>query len=124
MVTLHRRGVRKPADRAKSQTDHKACYTVHVGLDEIDAAIERGKEVAAAVAEARRAMRWRVTPGDPTREDTIAASISMIDDAMRPIRSAIGKLVWEPLPARQERALRETSKALQYERRQLKKMRR
>lgn len=71
----------------------------------------------------REGARWRLRRDDPERQAHIAQLLDAIDDAMKPIRSHIGRLVHDPIPDAPERALREASAALQYERRQLKKMR-
>jgi hypothetical protein len=72
----------------------------------------------------RAETRWRVRRDDPTRQAHLQELLDAIDDAMRPLRSHIGRLVHQPLHSdRDEKRLRKASAALQYERRQLKKMR-
>ena len=61
---------------------------------------------------------------DRTRQASIEKLIAQIDEAMKPIRSGIGSLLWHVEYRRHEADLREVSKSLQYERKQLKKMRR
>lgn len=68
-------------------------------------------------------MRYEMAKGDPTRERAIEGALELIDEAMKPLRSMIGKLLWDPQPEEQDQALRAVSKRLQYERKQLKKMR-
>jgi len=80
-----------------------------------------GADTAAGV---RRGLRQASTPGAAEREQEIALALDGIDRVMRPIRSMRGKLVWEPMPSKAERALAEASARCQYERKQLKKMRR
>ncbi len=72
----------------------------------------------------RKKLRWRSKPGNMKRERDIGRRLSAIDVAMKPLRAHIGRLAWEPLPDDLDEALRETSRALQTERKQLKKMRR
>jgi hypothetical protein len=85
---------------------------------------------AEAAAEAERAeelreeLRWSVKPGDPEREERLAAQLSALDEVMRPVRSVLGRLAWSPLPEKADRALRSASAEVQYQRKQLKKMRR
>lgn len=88
--------------------------------NDVEAAVSLGHEAR----EFRETVRWRVKPEDEARQSHIDALLDQIDDAMKPLRSHIGRLVWEPRPDAEDRALREASALLQYERRQLKKMRR
>jgi hypothetical protein len=68
-------------------------------------------------------MRWRQTPGSTEREATIRTLLHEITQAMKPLRSAIGKLVFRDDEAcRHEDDLRAVSQRLQYERKQLNKM--
>ena len=67
-------------------------------------------------------MRRSHKPGTKERERIIERTLRSLDDAMRPIRSAIGRLAWRP--DEHEDELRAVSEAMQYERKQLKKMRR
>lgn len=93
-------------------------------MHQIDEDIEAGQATAREAREFREEVRWRVRKDDPDRRAHVDQLLDSIDDAMKPIRSHVGRLVHEPLPAQQERDLRECSAALQYERRQLKKMKR
>jgi hypothetical protein len=86
--------------------------------------IELAAKAARRAQQVREDLRWDSTPGDVDREGLIAESIRSINAAMEPIRSHIGRLRYEPQPAAVERALREVSQDLGYQRRQLKKMRR
>lgn len=70
----------------------------------------------------RAELRGRTTPTDPERVEQIDAMLEQLRLAMIPVRSLIGKQVWEPIPSHEEKALRDASAACQYERRQLKKM--
>ncbi len=85
------------------------------------AAAEREHEAALTL---RKKLRWKSKPGTQRRERDIGRRISAIDCAMKPLRSHIGKLVWEPIPDELEGRLRAASRALQADRKQLKKMRR
>lgn len=82
-----------------------------------------GEEVAEEAHELRTGLRWRVRRDDPERQAAIADMLEKIRKAMAPIKAEIGRLPWEPTPDRLELALRETSGALQAERKQLRKMR-
>lgn len=70
----------------------------------------------------REDLRKTYKPGTKDRERIIEKTLRIIDESMRPIRSAIGKIAWGQTEF--EDQLREASAALQYERKQLKKMRR
>ena len=91
--------------------------TIEQDIAEGQAEVERSNSL-------RLRLRWRSKPGSMKRERDIGRRLSAIDVAMKPIRAHIGRLAWEPLPAELDEALRETSRALQIERKQLKKMRR
>lgn len=93
-------------------------------LEQIQDDIRLGNAVAVECAQFREEVRHRVRPDDPDRIDQIERLLGSIDVAMRRLRSHIGRLVHEPLPSNHEEKLRATSQGLQYERRQLKKMRR
>lgn len=92
--------------------------------------IQPDAALLAAVAQAHvaelhaRSVReeWRRQPTSLERTDAILGALEGLRVAMVPLRSAIGRLVWEPLPDDLERRLREQSARLQYERRQLRKM--
>lgn len=94
-----------------------------VKIEEITRAVRAGEEAAADAGALRDRLRYRTPRGDTGREHDIARAIDSINDAMRPLRSMMGKLVWDPVPDEQERALRAVSARLGYERKQLKKMR-
>ena len=85
-------------------------------------ALDGAYEAANGAATLRRRLRWKQKPGSRRREKQIADALEEIRRAMAPIRSLIGKAAWEEIP--QEPDLRAVSRRLQYERRQLKKMRR
>lgn len=84
--------------------------------------IEEAERVANHATIVRQDTRRAEKPGDPAREKRISDTLDQIDQAMRPIRSAIGKIAWGT--AEYEEELRDVSARLQYERRQLKKMQR
>lgn len=88
--------------------------------------IRAGQRVADAAEAARQDLRWNVKPGDAGREAIIREHLGYIDEAMRPIRAVVGRIAggWQKASAAQEALLRSTSAALQYQRKQLKKMRR
>jgi hypothetical protein len=82
------------------------------------------QEAASHARSARERLRWSTAPGDPDREAEIASLLDQIDRYMRPVRAARGRAVWEELPNGVFSHLVAASNALQYERKQLKKMRR
>lgn len=92
-------------------------------LSVITRAVATGEEVAEAARGVREDLRWTVARDNTDRQARIAAAMEEIRHAMAPIRAEIGRLIWEPIPAEQEKALRAVSQSLQYERKQLKKMR-
>lgn len=92
-------------------------------LSEITRAVAEGEDAILDVAALRKRLRQSTKPGDATRERDIERALRSLDDAMRPIRRWIGRLPWDPQPEEQDRALRDVSQRLQYERKQLKKMR-
>lgn len=93
-------------------------------LQQITKAVAAGEAAAEDVRLTRERLRRTEKPGTPDREEALEQALGEIDTAMRPIRSLLGKVVWEPVPEEQEDALRAASKQLGYERKQLKKMRR
>lgn len=86
--------------------------------------IERAEQAAEAARLVREDLRWNSEPGDTERERTIRAQLEKLRKAMAPIRSAIGKLIWDDACADREGDLRRVSAALQYNQKQLKKMKR
>lgn len=92
-------------------------------MDQIEQDSDAAMEVAHEARDFRETVRWSVKKNDPDRQARIQQLLDAIDDAMKPVRSHIGRLVHEPIPASLERSLRKSSAACQYERRQLKKMR-
>lgn len=82
-----------------------------------------GEEVAEEAHELRTGLRWRVRRDDPDRVAALDDMLEKIRLAMAPIKAEIGRIPWEPTPDRLETALRDTSRALQRERKQLRKMR-
>lgn len=88
-------------------------------------AAEKAVEAAGRAEELRHELRWSVKPGDSDREGRIAACLLELRDVMEPVRSYLGRLAWPPpTPPEVERALRAASAEVQYQRKQLKKMRR
>ena len=87
-------------------------------------------EAAANLAEEARAFRFAERgsepPGAGQREIRIRAVLRRLTAAMDRVRSINGQLQWNAalLSPAEEALLRETSRAIQYERRQLKKMQR
>lgn len=91
--------------------------------DMLDAA-ESATRAAQGAEALREELRHSVAPDDPDRAARIEEALDNLRIAMTPVRSAIGKLSWEPGPAPVEKALRTASAYVQYQRKQLKKMRR
>lgn len=83
--------------------------------------IERANKAADQSREWREGARHRTKRG-AERDAVIRGHLSRLSEAMEPIRSAIGRLFYEPLEHGLELRLRDASANLQYERRQLKKM--
>jgi hypothetical protein len=84
--------------------------------------IEKAHRTAEQARLTREDLRKTYKPGTKDRERIIEKTLRAIDESMRPIRSAIGKIAWGQTEF--EDQLRDASAALQYERKQLKKMRR
>jgi len=80
------------------------------------------QQVADRAALVRQDTRRAEKPGDSVREKRLDATLDEIDAAMKPVRSAIGRIAWGA--GEYEAELRDVSRRLQYERRQLKKMQR
>lgn len=91
--------------------------------DHIDRSVERGRRVAESAREVRNQHRRRTRPGDGQRQRDISYALMSIDGAMLPIRRLIGKLPHEDTTEGRMSRLLDVSRQLQYERRQLKKMR-
>lgn len=92
-------------------------------FQEISQAVSEGEAAANDAAALRARLRLVTKKGDPGREHDIKRAISRINKAMEPIRSIVGRLLWDPQPEAEDRAIRAVSKRLGYERKQLKKMR-
>lgn len=92
--------------------------------DQIASAVAAGEGVAESARETRQALRWKVAPTEPGRQEDIAGALADIDSAMCAVRSLRARILWHPVPEAQSEALAAVSADLQYERRQLKKMRR
>lgn len=93
--------------------------------DQIRSAAARGHDVARLARQARSSLRRQTDPGGERRERTLAKQIALINTAMEPIRSYVGRLPHlDLIDPDLEADLRAASRSLQYERRQLKKMQR
>lgn len=78
-------------------------------------------------AEALRAeLRWNTATDEPDRQEKIERMLDALTLVMVPLRSAIGRFAggWAEAPEGVEDALRTASRYVQYQRKQLKKMRR
>ena len=85
--------------------------------------IDQAHAVADEAEALRQDLRWNVKPGTDEREELIDKALEMIRLAMVPIRSAMGKAVWGKADAA-ESEIQRASERLQYQRKQLKKMKR
>jgi hypothetical protein len=85
--------------------------------------IKQGDRVADDAEALRQDLRWNVKPSaDRTKQ--IENMLESIRVVMVPIRSAIGRAQFGQIAPSIEARLREVSDRLQYQRKQLKKMRR
>ena len=91
--------------------------------DKLQAAVDRGGDVLHRARETRAALRRRTKRSSQRRQSRIEAALFEIDDVMKVLRSYVAKTAYHDFPPDLERQLRETSAALQGERRRLKKMR-
>lgn len=85
-------------------------------------AIGTGRLAAEHAGTVRASLRRRTEVADEERQAELEATLAELREVMRPLRRALGKLIWEPIPLDLEDELREVSAAIQYERRQLSKM--
>ena len=92
----------------------------------LDSVVATAQEAVDDAQIAREEMRWTDPPGSPHREDRIKERLDALREAMGPLRSIIGTLFWNPTPEAARRAdeLRGLSVDVQYQRKQLQKMRR
>lgn len=88
----------------------------------VESDLDLADQALAGIRLNRRYWRRRSNPAAGDRRASLQESLEQIDSAMKPLRSHIGRLAWEPVPEKLERRLRKTSQELQYERKQIKKM--
>lgn len=93
-----------------------------VKLPEHDDIVAEAKQQIASAQKLRRRLRRRSKRGDPTRNRRIHEQLALLGDAMKPIRSATGKLQWVFVDEAAAEELYTVSRRLQYERRQLRRM--
>ncbi len=91
-------------------------------FDDVRGMLIKGEQVAMEAENLRNRLRRRLAIDHPRRIDAIHNQLEDIDDAMKPIRSHMGRLQWHDYPEDIEAILPEVSSALQAQRRQLKKM--
>jgi hypothetical protein len=91
--------------------------------DMLDAA-EKAITAGQAAHDLREELRWSTATDDPDRAARIDAALESLRLAMVPVRSAVGTFARHPAPEKVEQVLRTASAFVQYERKQLKKMRR
>jgi hypothetical protein len=94
-----------------------------VDIPTVEHDLDRAEEAVAEARAVRHALRWKVEKSDPGRKAQIEDELDNVAEAMAPIRSYIGRLMFEPLPDALEARLRDVSKQLQHQRRALKRMR-
>lgn len=89
------------------------------------AAAEEAALAAKRAEDLRAELRWETDRDEPDRIARIEAALVELSDVMVPLRSAIGRFAggWATAPAGVEDTLRTTSAYVQYQRKQLKKMR-
>ncbi len=90
---------------------------------EIRAACVAAEERRFEAAKLRRTIRRKYRPGG-TRETVILAEMERISAVTPELRRLIGRLLYANVSNRDEERLRRVSKQIQYEREQLRKMRR
>jgi hypothetical protein len=90
--------------------------------EKLDRASARGQVVLSAVVGTRKELRRSTKPGDGARNRAINYALGRINGAMGEIRRLMGQLPHYEHALSKEESLRNVSQALQYERRQLKKM--
>lgn len=91
----------------------------------LDAA-EAATSAASRAEDLRSELRWRTAPDEPDRQRRIEEELTNLSVAMIPVRSAINRFAGghAEAPDGIEQALRTASAYVQYQRKQLKKMRR
>ena len=92
--------------------------------EKVQKSTARGHEALNKAHGVRVELRRSTEPGAPDRQKAINYALITLNGAMADIRSKIGQLPHYDHEDRSAVALREISQALQYERRQLKKMQR
>ncbi len=92
--------------------------------DEMLDAAEQAVAAGHRAEELRQELRHAVATDDPERAARIDAAIEDLRVAMVPVRSAMGHLGRDPGPSNIDTAVRASSAYVQYQRKQLKKMRR
>lgn len=93
--------------------------------EELLRSAEKATEAGQAAEELRAELRWSAPVGDLDRERRIEFHLEALADVMAPLRSAIGRFAggWAKAPDGVEDVLRTASAYVQYQRKQLKKMR-
>jgi len=92
-------------------------------FDDIREQIAEAQRVLVTATSTRIRLRRKLKRDHSGRQEAIAAILEAIDAAMKPIRSISGRMNWQAFPEDLCEAVPEVSSSLQYERRQLKKMR-
>lgn len=85
-------------------------------------AVEVGQALALEGPQLRRALRRNARKSSPQRRGQLEQMIARINEAQIPIRSLMGAIQFSDLKDDDDRALRDVSRALQQERRRLRKM--
>jgi hypothetical protein len=110
----HRDHLRALERRTRSRKRQSAAHSLPDDLRHADAVI-------AAAHELRKEIRRKV-PKSPERDERIDHALKAIRDAMRPIRSAQSRYVYDMAPVEHQMAVRRASEGLQEERHALWRM--
>lgn len=85
-------------------------------------AIQFAEDAIASAGRSRKKLRRKTRQTDQYREKRLESEKANLEDAMIPLRSAMGRIAFLQLPKIDEVKLRLTSKRLQAERQKIKKM--
>lgn len=85
--------------------------------------IQIARDEADRAALCRRMLRWKVPIRAERRVRAIEAQLDLLHEAMRPLRSALGEVIFVRINPELEKQLRAVSARLQRERHSLRRMR-
>lgn len=95
-------------------------YSSSMNETERDTAIKEASAAVRLAREVRQRHARRTDRGTPQREADLRLARQRLDDAMKPLRSEIGRSAYSNVPREEE--IRKASQAIQSERRKLWKM--